>query len=111
MKKSKRMDFGQRVIKIYRDVDFMVIDGYDFDDVKDGIKMNYKPQHGTVVYIAGLVEGDDDALMCMGAPNGSTEFRAAIYPDFLEFEKGWFRLIGRKKDADKIEKMQQELRK
>lgn len=111
MKKSKTMEFGQRVIKIYRDVDFNVIDDYDFDDIKDEIKMHYKSQHGTVIYIAGLVDGDEDSLMCMGAADGSTEFRPALYPDFLEFEKGWLRLIGRGKDADKMEKMQEMLKK
>lgn len=83
--KAKEFDFGKRVIKAIRDVDFSVMDGYDFDG--DNVRIRYKPQHGTVVYIAGAVEGDEDSLICMGANDGSTEFKMAFYPDFLEFEK------------------------
>lgn len=105
------MDFGHRVIKVYHDVNFNVISGYEIDDNTDQIKMQTKEQHGTVIYVAGMVEGDDDALICMGAPSGSTEFRPALYADFLKFEKGWLRLIGRDKEADKIEKMCRDMKK
>ena len=109
--KPADLDFGRRVIKVYRDVDFSIIDGYEIDDNTDQIKMQTIEQHGTVIYVAGIVEGDDDALICMGAPSGSTEFRPVLYADFLEFEKGWLRLIGRDKEADKIEKMCRDMKK
>lgn len=104
---SKKIDFGQRVIKIIRDVDFKAIDNYDLSD-SDDITIGFQPKHGTVIYIAGLCEGDEDDLLCMGAEDGTMEFQVAFYPDFLEFNKGWLRLIGRAKDADKIEALEKE---
>ena len=86
-------DFGQRVIKIIRDVDFSILKDGEIDD-NDMVKMMFEPKHGTVIYIAGMFEDNEDALLCMGAEDGSTEFKVAFYRHFREFEKEWYRITG-----------------
>ena len=88
------MDFGIRVIRIMRDVDFFVMGDSDVDDENIMVKM--EPRHGTVIYVAGMVEdGDEDELVSMGAADGESEFHIAFEQKFVEFSRGWYELIGK----------------
>lgn len=82
-----------RVIRIIRNVDFSVMEEYPFDGAKDGIGVRFERKHGTVLYVAGVVENDENALMCFGVEDGKTEGRIAFYKDFGKFDKGWRKLI------------------
>ncbi len=98
------------IIRQIEDVDFMQWPDNENEygiDAKDNIFINLHPTRGTVIYVTGLVEGDDDSLMCLGAPKGSTDFRVALYAPFLEFEKGWYRLIGQPHKAHEIEQTEE----
>lgn len=82
------IDYGQRVIKVIRDVDFMEwpeAEEDSFIDKSDNIVIRFKKKHGTVIYLAGMFEDEDD-LACMGSEDGKN-FRMAVYKPFLEFEK------------------------
>ena len=84
-----------RVIKTFENTTFMTFEGGGVDE-NDICRVRFsEPITGTVVYAAGMVEGDDDALVALGAADGSDEFRIVYHPGFIEFEKGWYALIGR----------------
>lgn len=96
-----------RVIRIIRDVDFLQWPDDPKDhgiDENDNCFVNFKKMHGTVIYVAGLIEGDEDDLLCMGAPEGSNEFRIAVYGPFMDFEVRWLRLLGKEELAKEREK-------
>ncbi|MBQ2392085.1 MAG: hypothetical protein II306_10030 [Clostridia bacterium] len=95
-------DFGQRVIKIIRDVDFSILKDGEIDD-NDMVKMMFEPKHGTVIYIAGMFEDNEDCLLCMGAEDGSTKFKVAYYEHFREFQKEWYRITGNAELLSEIE--------
>lgn len=84
-----------RIIKIIENTNFRTIDEGGIDDDNCTIRFS-EPKHGIVIYVAGMVEGDDDALVSLGAVDGSNEFRIAIHPEFLEFNKNWDMLMKRK---------------
>lgn len=99
------IDYGQRVIKVIRDVDFMEwpeAEEDSFIDKNDNIVIHFHKKHGTVIYLAGMFEDEDD-LVCMGSEDGKN-FRIAVYKPFLEFEKGWYLLNGKPEKAKDIEK-------
>lgn len=87
------LDFGQRIIKIIRDVDFSVLKNGEIDN-HDMVTMMFEPKHGTIIYVAGMFKDNEDALFCMGAEEGSTEFKMAFYEHFREFQKDWYRITG-----------------
>ena len=80
------LDFGQRIIKIIRDVDFSVLKSGEIDN-HDMCKLMFEPKHGTVVYVAGMVENNEDDLLCMGAEEGSIEFNVNLLSEIEEIEK------------------------
>ena len=74
------IDYGQRVIKVIRDVDFMEwpeAEEDSFIDKNDNIVIHFHEKHGTVIYLAGMCEDEDD-LVCMGSEDGKN-FRIAAY--------------------------------
>lgn len=84
-----------KILKTFLNTAFQTIEsgGIDSDDT---CRIRFsEPQHGTVIYVTGLVEGDDDAVVALGAAAGSDEFRVVYHDGFIEFEKGWYALIGR----------------
>lgn len=88
------MKAGQRIIKLIEDTDFHRWENGTITE-QDEIAVRFIPEHGTVIYVAGVFEDDDDALICMGAKEGETEFRVAVHDGFRAFEKAWYRLNGR----------------
>lgn len=85
-----------RIIKIIKNTNFMTIDEDGIDDDNGTIRIRVsEPKQGTVIYAAGIVEGDDDALVSLGAVDGSNEFRLAAHPEFLEFNQNWNLLMKR----------------
>ena len=40
-----------------------------------------------------MVNGDEDALVCLGAEGDSNEFSVAFYEPFKEFNKMWDELM------------------
>lgn len=99
------LDFGQRVIKIIRDVDFSVLKSGEIDN-HDMCKLMFEPKHGTVIYVAGMVENNEDDLLCMGAEEGSTEFKIAYYEHFRKFQKDWYRITGNVNLLSEIEEIE-----
>ena len=88
------------IIRLFEDVDFSVLgDETGVDD--ENITFHFEPRHGTVAYMTGLFE-DPDVLACMGSEDGKT-FQFAFIKEFREFEKGWYRLIGREDKLREIE--------
>lgn len=94
----------QRIIKIIRDVDFGVLkDSTDITDLyftsktfspSDSVEIEIETKHGTVIYVAGMVEGSEDSIICMGAEEGSHEYKIAFYKDYLKFKEKWNELNG-----------------
>lgn len=83
-----------RIIKTIENVDFFVLDDSDDWDVTDeNINIKLEPKHGIVIYIAGMIDGDEDSLMCLGAEDGSNEFRIAFYEPFKAFSTMWDELM------------------
>ena len=80
-----------RIIKSIENVDFSVLDDWDVTD--ENINMKFEPKHGTVIYVAGMIDGDEDSLMCLGAEDGSNEFRVAFYEPFKTFNTMWDELM------------------
>ena len=80
------------IIRLFEDVDFSVL-GDKTGVYDENITFHFEPRHGTVAYITGLFE-DPDCLACMGSEEGDA-FEFAFYKEFMEFEKGWYKLIGR----------------
>ena len=80
-----------RIIKTIKNVDFSVLG--DWDVYGEDIGMKFEPKHGTVIYAAGIYEDDEDALMCLGAEDGSNEFRVAFYEPFRAFNIMWNELM------------------
>lgn len=80
-----------RIIKTIKNVDFSVLGDWGITDENIGIKFEQK--HGTVIYAASIVDGDEDALMCLGAEDGSNEFRVAFYEPFKAFSTMWNELM------------------
>ena len=80
-----------RIIKSIENVDFFVLDDWDVND--ENINMKFEPKHGIVIYVAGMIEGEEDSLMCLGAENGSNEFRVAFYEPFKAFNTMWDELM------------------
>ena len=80
-----------RIIKTIEDVDFATLGDYDVTD--ENICMKFDAKHGTVIYVAGMVNGDEDALVCLGAEGDSNEFSVAFYEPFKEFNKMWNELM------------------
>lgn len=90
------MDIKIRIIKIIRDVDFSILND---NDENDNI-IKFEDKHGTVYYVAGLIEDDEDSLMCLGCEDGEKDLRFAFYDGFKEFKDGWNRLLGRNQATD-----------
>lgn len=84
-----------RIIKVIENTEFRTIECGDIDENDNCIIRVSDPKHGTVIYAAGMVEGDDDALVSLGAVDGSNEFRIAVHPEFLEFNQNWNLLMKR----------------
>lgn len=59
-----------RIIKSIENVDFFVLDDWDVTD--ENINMKFEPKHGIVIYVAGMIEGEEDSLMCLGAEKAAT---------------------------------------
>ena len=76
-----------RIIKSIENVDFFVLDDWDVTD--ENINIKFEPKHGIVIYVAGMIEGDEDSLVCLGAEDGSNEFRVAFYELFKVFNAMW----------------------
>ena len=76
-----------RIIKSIENVDFFVLDDLDVTD--ENINMKLEPKHGIVIYVAGMIDGDEDSLVCLGAEDGSNEFRVAFYEPFKAFNAMW----------------------
>lgn len=95
-----KITLGTRIIKAIEDVDFGVVGDYDITYGECKFKCNQK--HGTVIYVAGLVEENENILMCLGAEKGKDkehlDFQIALYPPFLEFDKKWRDLMEIKED-------------
>ena len=72
-----------KVIRVIHDVDFAVLNDQqpEYDDEGNAI-VRLIDKHGTVVYIAGLVENNPDAIMTFGAEDGSNDYRVAFYKPF-----------------------------
>ena len=85
-----------RIIKIIRDTDFSILN--DNDENYNIIKFDDK--HGTVYYVAGLIEDDEDALMCVGCVDGEKETRIAFHDGFKDFKEGWDKLLGRNQSTE-----------
>lgn len=84
-----------RVLKTFENTVFRTLEGGEIDG-DDICRIRFsEPQHGTVMYVAGLVEGEDDAVVALGAAAGSDEYHIVYHDGFKEFEKGWYALIGR----------------
>lgn len=81
-----------RVIKIIRDTEFA-----PFINIArtgdDTYSLPTKAVKGTVIYVAGIIEEDEDALMCLGAVENSYEYSIAFHKGFKTFEEGWNKLI------------------
>lgn len=92
------LSLGQRIIKVIEDVDFSTIGDYDITYGECKVKCEQK--HGTIIYVAGLVEENENILMCLGAePNEEKlNFQVALYSPFLEFDKKWRDLMEIKED-------------
>ena len=84
-------EMGVRIIKVIENVDFFFLDDWDITD--ENVKMKFDPKHGTVIYVAGIIEGDPNSLMSLGAEEGSTDFKVAFYAPFKEFNKMWDELM------------------
>lgn len=76
-----------RIIKSIENVDFFVLDDWDVTD--ENINMKLKPKHGIVIYVAGMIDGEEDLLVCLGAEDGSNEFRVAFYEPFKSVNTMW----------------------
>lgn len=83
------LSLGQRIIKVIEDADFSTIGDYDITYGECKVKCEQK--HGTIIYVAGLVEENENVLMCLGAESNEEKliFQVALYPPFLEFDKKW----------------------
>ena len=84
-----KVSLGTRIIKVIENVDFAVIG--DYDVTYEECKVKCEQKHGTIIYVAGLVEENENTLMCLGAETGKEQldFQVALYPPFLEFDKKW----------------------
>ena len=85
------IEAGTRIIKVIENVDFAFLGDWDVTD--ENIVMKFDPKHGTVIYVAGMIEGDPNSLMSLGAETGSNDFRVAFYEPFKEFNKMWDELM------------------
>ena len=84
-----------RIIYTVDDVDFHTFADDDPDYTIDGdnIEVQLVKKHGTLLFVAGACEDDDNALVCFGVPEGEEEGRIAFHPDFKRFEDAWNELI------------------
>ena len=85
------VEMGMRIIKVIEDVDFCFLGDWDMTD--ENLIMKFEPKHGIVIYVAGMVDGDEDSLVCLGAEDGSNEFRVAFYEPFKAFNTMWDELM------------------
>ena len=85
------VEMGTRIIKVIEDVDFCFLGDWDMTD--ENLIMKFDPKHGTVIYVAGIIDGDPNSLMSLGAEEGSTDFKVAFYAPFKEFNKMWDELM------------------
>lgn len=51
---------------------------------------------GTILLVADMVEGDEDALTPFGVPDGETKGRIAFWPQIKEFESIWEKMVKKK---------------
>ena len=80
-----------RIIKSIENVDFFVLGDWDVTD--ENINMKLEPKHGIVIYVAGMIDGDEDSLVCLGAEDGSNDFSGALYETFKAFNTMWDELM------------------
>ena len=85
------VEMGMRIIKVIEAVDYCSLGAWDMTD--HNLIMKFDPKHGTVIYVAGIIEGDPNSLMSLGAEEGSTDFKVAFYAPFKEFNKMWDELM------------------
>ena len=85
------VELGARIIKVIENVDFAFLGDWDVTD--ENIVMKFDPKHGTIIYVAGMIEGNPNSLMSLGAEEGSTDFKVAFYEPFKEFDKMWNELM------------------
>ena len=58
------VEMGMRIIKVIEDVDFCFLGDWDMTD--ENLIMKFDPKHGTVIYVAGIIDGDHNSLMSLG---------------------------------------------
>ena len=57
------VEMGTRIIKVIEDVDFCFLGDWDMTD--ENLIMKFDPKHGTVIYVAGIIEGDPYSIMSL----------------------------------------------
>lgn len=80
-----------RVILRIPDTEFSLFRDIERKEEKDDIYfvLPKKKYHGTVLYVAGMVEGDEDDLVCLGRPDGEDNAMIAFHNRFSEFRDAW----------------------
>lgn len=82
-----------RILETIPDVDFIIMVDPDDPLAEDAIGevvggavpvVSFVKQHGTVLCVDGIVDGDDDAVCYIGATDGSNTYKFAIWHEQKE---------------------------
>ena len=52
---------------------------------------------GTILLVTDVVEGDSDALMCFGLPDGEKQANIAFWAPFVGFNRVWNEILEEKR--------------
>ena len=79
---------------------FSFMEDWDIDD--DNIYIDFSKEHtGTICLVTECVEGDEDAMMPFGVPNGESEGRLAFWQYAEMFRKLWEEMVKAKQKYSK----------
>lgn len=76
---------------------FMDYEDCEVNPKKDLISIGFTElKHGSIFLVTDVVEGDEDALIFFGLPDGENQARIAFWHGALEFTECWNKLLATK---------------
>jgi hypothetical protein len=89
-----------RIIMTIPNQHFSFMADWDIDD--DNIYIDFSKEYtGTIYLVTECVEGDEDAMMPFGVPNGENEGKLAFWQHTEMFRKLWEKMVKAKQKYSK----------
>ena len=84
----------ERIILVIPEQEFCFLENGDVDVDSDSITCKFsEPYTGTLFFVAGIVDGDDDAVEVFGVPDGETTGHIAFSKAAHDITDAWKKVL------------------